>query len=100
MYRIVSTEQAFKAQIIVGTTQVLYKASAHLELEAKRSGVIQEAFTAVDTSETGFVASAAVSGIVASLSLEGDVSGAVEEFAEEDGRISFDSFCQLVDSMQ
>jgi len=28
------------------------------------------------------------------------VSGAVEEFAEEDGRISFDSFCQLVDSMQ
>jgi len=40
-------------QVIVGATMVLYQSPAHVELEALRAAVIEEAFNAVDTAGSG-----------------------------------------------
>ena len=96
----VSDNASFKAQIIVGTSMVLYQSPAHLELEAVRAAIVEEAFKVVDTEETGSVPLSAVQTILGSLHMgEGtDVAALLADDVSDDGQVSFDAYRQLIDS--
>jgi len=91
-------------QVIVGATMVLYQSPAHVELEALRAAVIEEAFKAVDTAGSGVGSNGDASSITVDqmatvlASLKVSATSQVGDLANDEGFVSFDDYRQFVDS--
>jgi len=83
-------------QVIVGATMVLYQSPAHVELEALRAAVIEEAFKAVDTAGASSITVDQMATVLASLKVS--ATSQVGDLANDEGFVSFDDYRQFVDS--
>ena len=87
-------------QVIVGATMVLYQSPAHVELEALRAAVIEEAFKAGSgVGSNGDASSITVDQMATVLaSLKVSATSQVGDLANDEGFVSFDDYRQFVDS--